>query len=221
MNEERFNELMRDAAHTYRNPPETPLDEMWAAIDGQLAAQPARATDVRPITATPTRRMPQWIAIAATLVIGVGIGRYSSLLETKASVSTAPTAVGTVATVAALPADSAVINTTYGVETSKYLGQTAALLIALPSEIKGGRANQQFVGRASELLTTTRLLIDSPASNDPSMRNLLEDLELVLAQVVRLQNNHSRTEIDLINRALEQRDVLPRLRTAVGGYSAN
>jgi len=53
------------------------------------------------------------------------------------------------------------------------------------------------------------------------MRNLLEDLELVLAQVARLQNDHSRTDLDLINRALEQRDVLPRLRTAVADISAD
>ncbi len=75
--------------------------------------------------------------------------------------------------------------------------------------------------RAGQLLTTTRMLIDSPASNDPAMRNLLEDLELVLAQVVRLQNNPDRTELDLINRALEQRDVIPRLRTAVADISAD
>jgi hypothetical protein len=110
----------------------------------------------------------------------------------------------------------------YEAETSKYLGQTAALLIALPSEMRAGRADDQFVARAGELLTRTRLLIDSPAANDPAMRSLLDDLELVLAQVVRLQNNQtSRTELDLINRALEQRDVIPRLRTAVADNSAN
>jgi hypothetical protein len=53
------------------------------------------------------------------------------------------------------------------------------------------------------------------------MRSLLEDLELVLAQVVRLQNGTDRTEVDLINRALEQRDVIPRLRTAAADISAN
>ena len=83
----------------------------------------------------------------------------------------------------------------YEVETSKYLGQTAALLIALPSEVRAGRADEQFVNRAGDLLSRTRLLIDSPAANDPRMRDLLEDLELVLAQVVRLQNDAtSRTE---------------------------
>ena len=106
-------------------------------------------------------------------------------------------------------------------ETSQYLGQTAALLIALPSEVRAGRANGQFLTRAGELLTRTRLLLDSPAANDPTMRNLLEDLELVLAQVVHLENNQSRTELDLINRALEQRDVIPRLRTAIADLSAN
>jgi hypothetical protein len=43
----------------------------------------------------------------------------------------------------------------------------------------------------------------------------------VLAQAVRLENGHSRTELDLINKALEQRDVIPRLRTAVADISAN
>ncbi len=110
----------------------------------------------------------------------------------------------------------------YDVETSKYLGQTAALLIALPDRMHAGRAaDQQFVTRAGELLTRTRLLLDSPAASDPSMRTLLEDLELVLAQVVRLEDGHSRTELDLINQALEQRDVIPRLRSAVADISTN
>jgi hypothetical protein len=53
------------------------------------------------------------------------------------------------------------------------------------------------------------------------MRDLLEDLELVLVQVVRLRNSGTRTDLDTINRALEQRDVIPRLRTAVADISAN
>jgi hypothetical protein len=134
--------------------------------------------------------------------------------------STAQTA-SPVTTVASVRTDSSAAEP-YEAETSRYLGQTAALLIALPSEVRAGRADDQFVARAGELLTRTRLLLDSPAANDPSMRSLLDDLELVLAQVVRLQNNGtSRTELDLINRALEQRDVIPRLRTAVADNSAN
>ena len=83
------------------------------------------------------------------------------------------------------------------------------------------RADQQFTSRAADLLTADALLMDSPAADDPAMRSLFEDLELVLAQVVRLQNNGNRIEMDLINRALEQRDVIPRLRTAAADISAN
>jgi hypothetical protein len=225
MNEDRFDELMRDAAHTYRKPPVADFDEMWNDIARRAPVIGGQELDeLAPLPAPKaTRRFPAWIAIAATLVIGVGLGRVSAFVGHSASPSTV--AQVAVAPVVATPrndstASSASVNSYEG-ETSKYLGQTAALLIALPSEVKSGRANQQFVGRAGELLTTTRLLIDSPAADDPQMRNLLEDLELVLAQVVRLQNNNSRTELDLINRALEQRDVLPRLRTAVASNTAN
>ena len=109
----------------------------------------------------------------------------------------------------------------YESTTSQYLGQTAALLVALPSEVHGGRADAQFVGRARNLLLTTRLLLDSPAAQDAKLHGLLDDLELVLAQVVRLQDERNSADIDLINQALEQHDVLPRLRTAAADISAD
>jgi hypothetical protein len=212
MTDEKFEALMRDAAHSFRRAPEPDLDEMWVEIEAGLG-------DARHETRDPKNTSRVWgvvsrvFAIAATLVIGIAVGRYSTRGQPAVSPPTTR--------VAAVPADSS-LSAPYDVETSRYLGQTAALLIALPSEVRAGRADDQFVGRASELLTRTRLLIDSPAAQDTQMRNLLEDLELVLAQIVRLQNNQSsRTELDLINRALEQRDVIPRLRTAVADISAN
>ena len=214
--DKQFEALMRDAAETYRRPPEAPLDEMWAQIEAQLpGSSPVAALPIAPIARR--LRYTNWIAAAATLVIGIGIGRVSSSVSPAA----APLNPAVSATVASARTDGTV-GASYDVETSRYLGQTAALLIALPAELKTGKTDAQFMSRAGELLTTTRMLIDSPAANDPSMRNLLEDLELVLAQVVRLQNNNNRTELDLIKRALEQRDVIPRLRTAVAAdLSAN
>jgi hypothetical protein len=108
--------------------------------------------------------------------------------------------------------------------TSRYLGQAAALLIALPAEANVGRPDQPFMKRANELLLTTRLLLDSQSGNDPAMRNLLEDLELVLVQVVRLEKERQpsrRTELELIQQALDQRDVIPRLRSAASEYAAD
>jgi hypothetical protein len=215
MTDDRFDELMRDAAQTFHRPPDAPLEEMWDAVE-------RTAWSTAPTGRAPrfTLRSPGW-AIAATLMLGIGLGRASMMFNHAAPTEPAaqmPSPVNTVGT--ARPDSSG--DRPYGAETSRYLWQTAALLIALPSEVRAGRADDQFVARAGELLTRTRLLLDSPAANDPSMRSLLDDLELVLAQVVRLQNNHtSRTELDLINRALEQRDVIPRLRTAVADNSAN
>ena len=208
MTNDRFEALMRDAAHTFRRPPEPDLDAMWAGIEDALGAER------RTLRGGP--HVPRWVlsigAVAATLVVGIALGRMSM----KSTPASAPL-MTKVATVASdMPA------ATYDLETSRYLGQTAALLIALPSEVHDGRTDDQFVGRASELLTRTRLLLDSPAANDAQMRSLLEDLELVLAQIVRLQDAHaSRTELDLINRALQQRDVIPRLRNAAADISAN
>ncbi|HEU4787436.1 MAG TPA: hypothetical protein VFS57_08515 [Gemmatimonadaceae bacterium] len=212
MTDERFEELMRDAAHTYHNPPEPDLDAMWSAVERRTWGPGHTARRAwQSVT-----RIPAWVAIAATLVIGIAIGRASMNVGRPAAV----TKVASVTPGAPARLDSAVAMP-YETETSQYLGQTAALLIALPSVVRGGRADDRLIARAGELLTRTRLLIDSPAANDPEMRGLLEDLELVLAQVVRLQEDHSRTELDLINRALEQRDVIPRLRLAVADISAN
>lgn len=209
MMEDKFDELMRDAAQTYRKPPQPDFDAMWNVVarDSFGANNPARAGR--------SFRLPRGIGIAATLLLGIGIGRATVTFK-----SASPTNTRTVVA-AAVRTDSLSEPAPYSTETSQYLGQTAALLIALPSEVKAGRANEQFLSRAGELLTRTRLLLDSPAANDPTMRNLLEDLELVLAQVVHLENNQNRTELDLINRALEQRDVIPRLRTAAADISAN
>jgi len=118
-------------------------------------------------------------------------------------------------------ADSVALPEPYQTTTSQYLGQTATLLASLPAEVKAGRADDRFIGRAHDLLLTTRLLLDSPAAQDPRLRVLLEDLELVLAQVVRMQTDQQPAELDIIRQALEQRDVLPRLRTAAADMSAD
>jgi hypothetical protein len=47
---------------------------------------------------------------------------------------------------------------------------------------------------------------------------LLDDLELVLAQVVRLSSRRHDQEMELITDALEERDVLPRLQSAVTSF---
>src|SRR2546426_3260519 len=56
-------------------------------------------------------------------------------------------------------------------------------------------------------LTTTRLMLDSPAARDPRLKSLLEDLELVLAQIAQLSSRGEREDVQLINQGLDQRSV--------------
>lgn len=201
----------RLAARGYNNPPElskADLDAMWSGIESE--AFPA-------VTLDTTRRSPvaaRWFPItraaqmAAVLLLGVVIGRF--VLPSETPVAESPIAVSV---------DSSNIPEPYQATTTRYLGQTAALLVGLPSD--GSLADGANIGRAKDLLSTTRMLLDSPAASDPRLRSLLEDLELVLAQVVRLQAGQSGDELDFIRQALEQRDVLPRLRTAVADFSAD
>jgi len=221
MTDDRFENLMRDAAETYRRPPNAPMAAMWKEIEAASFGRAVeRSSAGVPITPRRTRFVAPWLGIAATLVIGIALGRWSMSLGSRTPAAP-PRVVAAVVTPTAGSRSDSALAAPYEVETSRYLGQTAALLIALPTEVRAGRPDKQFVNRAGELLTRTRLLLDSPAASDVQMRGLLEDLEVVLAQVVRLENNHSRTELDLINQALEQRDVIPRLRTAVADISAN
>lgn len=203
-------EPIRKAALEYNAPPEltsAELDEMWTAIE---------AEGLRPAGGLSRARRGRWSAVrsiaslAAMLLIGIAIGRLSARRAPGAQVADSRRV-----------ADSLAVPEPYQTTTSRYLGQTAALLIALPAEVRKDSADDQYLGRAHELLLTTRLLLDSPAADDPRLRGLLEDLELVLAQVVRLQTDHGGTELDLIRQALDQRDVLPRLRTAVANISAD
>lgn len=219
MTDERFEELMRDAKKTYRTPPNADFDSMWKSIEGAYFGGAMGQTQAHH-TERPRglqHSAMRWVGIAATLVVGIGIGRMSLRLDHAAPTQPAVTNVAVVQPEAQKP-DTAMARP-YELETSQYLGQTAALLVSLPTEAKTPDA--QFAARAADLLTRTRLLMDSPAASNPSMRSLLDDLELVLMQVVRLQGSSNKTDLELINRALEQRDVIPRLRTAAADISAN
>jgi hypothetical protein len=209
-----LDDTIRAALRAYRSPPEPPLEEMWRTIE-------ARQFGARPVVRRrPWRSIPTWLAAAATLVMGVGIGRYA--------VPARPEAPAIRATVAGQPSGSvrdasvlsgAQLDVPYEVATSRYLGQTAALLTSLPSGGGSGQVDAQFSAQARDLLQTTRLLLDSPAGDDPDLRALLSDLELVLAQVAGLRSARDREELDLITGALEQRDVLLRLHTVVSQIS--
>ena len=203
MTEERLNELLDDARRTWPMPPEPDYQAMWGRIEREAFS------GIRPEKS----RAPSWrtfsLGLAATLVIGVSLGRLS-MRETAAPAA----AVADAATESATPASNA-----YDRVASELLGRTVVLLTSLPAEARNVGAGERFSTQATELLTSTRLLLDSPAASDARFKDLLEDLELVLAQLAMLQSGRTRQEIDLITDALEEREVVPRIRSAVARLS--
>ena len=223
MHEDELDAQMREALHSYRVPPEPPLDAMWEEIEGKHFGRPIAS--IGGAAGFRARRrwglgVPTWatlvVGMAATLLIGVSIGRMSNRLSPALdgeayTLTEGRYSCSTMSCEGSDPLRDA---------TTEYLGRTAALLTALPSEVRAGLPDSRFVNQASDLLSTTRLLIDSPSTTDPRLISLLEDLELVLAQIARLPANRGAAELDLITEALEQRDVVPRLRSAVVNISS-
>ena len=202
MTDDRLNELLDDARRTWPLPPEPDYQAMWGRIEREAFA------GVRRDTRTPSWRVYS-LGLAAALMLGIGLGRFS-----KPGTASAPANLSAVVTDTDAQASSA-----YDRVASELLGRTVVLLTSLPAEARNVGAGQQFSNQATELLTSTRLLLDSPAASDARFKDLLEDLELVLAQIAMLQSGRTRQDIDLITDALEERDVVPRIRSAVARLS--
>jgi len=103
----------------------------------------------------------------------------------------------------------------YTVAAAQHLTAAEAMLTAFKGDVSQGRMDAEMASWGKELLSNTRLLLDSPAARDPVRRKLLQDLELVLVQIVQLSPGASARDRDLIKGALTDEQVLTRLRTAV------
>ncbi len=219
--DDRFDDLLRDSAREYNDPPETPREDLWqrivAAREGEKAGPKEkteklvlpfrRLRDIRP------NRPLTWAAgIAAVLALGIGLGRMTVHQP------------ATVAITGPAPASAAatrVSGVAYRVATTEHLSQSEAFLTLFRASV-GDKGNERLASAtARQLLATNRLLLDSPAADDARTRLLLQDLELVLAEIAQLSPQPRSRDLELIKEGLEQGGVLSRLRIAVpAGTSA-
>lgn len=110
------------------------------------------------------------------------------------------------------------VQTFYRTAAMQTLAQAEALLTSYRSaeNVRDPQAMQQAARWARDVLSSTRLLLDSPAGRDQQMRTLFADLELILAQIVQLSGMPLQTrERELIDHAMRDRDLLPRIRSVV------
>ena len=109
-------------------------------------------------------------------------------------------------------ADTGTSSLAYGSASAHHLARAEALLAGFRAADGQGGDPAADAAWATDLLITTRLLLDSPAAHDPDRRRLFEALELVLVQIARLPRAGTTDERSLIDRAIERGDLMTRLR---------
>ena len=207
-----LDEPLRSAAQHYHEPPAAPREEMWAVIAAHRNTARAEDSGTLPFRrpAVPSSHRPALrvgIGIAALLVLGIGIGRFT------APDANVPRA-GVAASPAAGSANPSAPGSAYQLAAERHLEQSELYLTLFRTSVRTGRTGDIGIETARELLMSNRLLLDSPASEDPRVRRLLEDLELVLAQIAQLPAASRDADADYITEGMEAGSVLPRLRSA-------
>jgi hypothetical protein len=146
------------------------------------------------------------VAAAAVLATGIGIGRLSAPGEPGGQQQSAPAAVSSA------PRTN---ETAYRLATVDHLAQSEAFLTLFRASLRADTPERLAPATARQLLATNRLLLDSPAGADRKTRVLLEDLELVLAEIAQLSPESPRSDRELVREGIDREGVLSRLQTAV------
>jgi len=213
MSDEQRDPMVEQVRQTYNVPGETPRDAMWSQIEARLdptvdlAAERERRRPAKRFFRVTDRAAGWSVAAAAVLVLGIGIGRM-----------TAPVVPGEMAT------NGASVNASAGslaLAAREHFGRTESLLAMVRTDARAGRVDPATADWATGLLGETRMLLDVSEGGDPTVDELLLDLELVLIQIVGIAETGSmdeaqaRTELELALRTMENREVLPRIQAAM------
>jgi hypothetical protein len=99
----------------------------------------------------------------------------------------------------------------------RHVAGSEAMITAFRASARRGEVDTQIAAWARELLGTTRLLESSPVADDPMMKRLLEDLDLVLLQISRYvtRGTVDTEELDLIEESINKRGVITKLRSTL------
>ena len=210
----------------YHAPPAAPpLDALWTRMEAEVAAalSGAPARDELARRRAFRARAAGWAAaLAASFVVGIGVGRMDG-----GRADAAP-AGGPVASVPAPAAPAAPAAEGTQAEAGRVFRQAAARhfaasgerLARLEPELRAGRVPPDVEAWSAGLLLETRILLAGPAGKDPRLAPLLRDLEAALAEVSALPSAGGAADASLTRRTLDRTRVVPRLRQAAGGRAS-
>jgi hypothetical protein len=209
---DKLDELVAQAARSYNAPMDVPREEIWNRI--------AEARRTEAASTRSTRRTAPWIwsavglAAAGLVAVGVTIGRY---VERTRRTANAPSVQAAKTADTNATRDAATL--AYRLAVVEHVAGSEAMITAFRGAARRGQVDAQLASWSRDLLGETRLLESSAPPADVEMKRLLEDLELVLAQIVQYANRgtHSADDLDLIERSIKHRAVMTNMRTMSAG----
>jgi len=194
MTDDRFEELLGAMREEHNAPPATPREEIWRKLQTGRESRVRRPLVLRPVIWAP-------LAAAALILLGIGLGRWT--------MQPGPTPVPEIAESTPEPARRA---DPYAMVAARHLDRAEALLTHFESGRAPEISAQQLSSWARGLLEETRLLMDSPAMDEPTTRDLLSDVELLLALIVQLDDVR---DPHAIADGLRNSGLLERLRSRI------
>jgi hypothetical protein len=203
MTQESFEKLIRSVGEEHNRPPAAPpLDAIWQRIEPDV-----RDTLQAP---RPLHRTWRWQtglaivgALAATLVIGIGIGR--TLHQDGASaVASAGSA-----------SQSDVASDAYGAVTLRHLKAANSVLTSYQKQARTGKIDPALIEEANQVLLAVEALHDSKARQDPKIKETLKLVELVLVQITSLDADSQSTDRKFVQQAMRETKIMERLRSTL------
>jgi len=203
-----------EVAREHLDSPEVPRDRMWERID---AARVEHRGVLQP-EFTPRPR-PAWryvrlaAGIAAVLLVGVLIGRT---IQDPGTIPSGTPVAGTEVQGPGLHDPAAIEREVYGLAANDLFGRADFLLTDF--KVRGCDSGDLAAVPewAGGMLVQTRLLMGTPVADDPVVSELLDELELVLAQIVGLSRDNCARDMAWIRSGLENRSTIDRLRRMTG-----
>jgi len=245
MTDDQMDELLIQGAQDYNEPNPVPRDEMWARIaEARRAAAPPKAAPsktwrwvslaaaaaiVLAVGITIGRRLEREAPTAVPVVAKAPTTRDSQTAVVAKNDTVIPQLrdetrntdkrVRELASGDGTPVEGG--NTSkdlaYRLVMLRHVAGSEAMITAFRASARRGEVDKQIADWARELLTTTRMLEASPVTEDPTMKRLLDDLDLVLMQIAQYTTRGvvNSEELGLIEESINKRGVIAKLRSTL------
>jgi hypothetical protein len=245
MNDDRMDELLAEAAREYNAPTSVPREEIWSRIQAERGARRRERRTSRvwvwpsvgiaaaallaigvtlgrrmerssvPPATTTTASIPQQPARDSSAQLLAQLRQETTATDRRVrDLAAANSSRGNDRGAAPTRPDNAT-SLSYHLVVLKHLAGSEAMITAFRSAARTGEIDAQIAAWSKELLSTTRMLEASVATDDPTMKRLLEDLDLVLAQIKQYvtRGTNSPEDLDLIEQSIIKRGVMTKLRS--------